>query len=92
MNLDIDHLAITLQGVAPDMGEQVAAVLGGVLSEHLGELAARAAGPGVAHLDLGSVCAPAGADAQALSALIAARLVDALKHGQATAAAPGEAS
>jgi hypothetical protein len=76
MNLDIDHIAITLQGVSPDLGGRVSDLLGGALTRQLSELKLRSASSTLAHADLGVIDAPAGADAQALTELIASRLVD----------------
>lgn len=76
MNLDIERIAITLQNVSPLLGEQVAGALDGVLRQRLSALKLRGAGSGAAQLDLGVIDAPAGTSAQALTDLIAARLVD----------------
>ena len=76
MNLDIDHLAITLQGVSPDLGGRVQDLLSGELTRRLSELKLRTgANTAVSHADLGAIQAPAGADAQALTDLIATQLI-----------------
>lgn len=94
MNLDIERIAITLQGVAPLLGNHVAGALDGALKQRLSDLKLRAAGSGVAQIDLGVIEAPAGATAQALTDLIAARLVDWIAREQgatpAESAQPGE--
>jgi len=77
MNLDIEHLAITLQGVSTDLGGQVQAMLNGELTRRLSELKLRTGGAtAMPHADLGAIEAPAGADAHALTELIATRLID----------------
>ncbi|MEO7232682.1 MAG: hypothetical protein ABJA84_00790 [Polaromonas sp.] len=82
MNLDIAHLRVTLQDVSPDLGGRVTELLGHALQRQLSGLKpngggiARDMARDIAHADLGFIEAPAGADAQALSELIAAQLVD----------------
>lgn len=75
MNLDIEHLAITLQGVSPDLGGRVKDLLAGELNRRLSELKLRTATTDIAQADLGPIHAPAGADAQALTDLIATQLI-----------------
>ncbi len=75
MNLDIEHLAITLQSVSPDLGSRISELLGGALTRQLSDLKLRSA-IDMDHADLGVIDAPAGADAQTLTELIASRLVD----------------
>ncbi|RZI83925.1 MAG: hypothetical protein EOP38_10860 [Rubrivivax sp.] len=75
MKLDIDHIAITLQGVSPDLGGRVSDLLSGTLSRQLSGLKLRTASSAIAQADLGPIEAPAGADAQAITDLIAARLL-----------------
>jgi hypothetical protein len=99
MNIDIEHIAITLRGISPGIGGQLAELLGGALSERLGALD-RDGLPGAAigGLDLGVIDAPDGCDARALSDLIAVRLIDWIgRHGApppgpAALPATGEAS
>ena len=77
MNLDIAHLAVTLQDVSPGLGGRVSELLGDALQRQLSDLKLRGdTASDIAFVDLGSVEAPAGADAQALSELIAAQLID----------------
>lgn len=76
MKLDIDHLAVTLQGVSTEMGGQVQDLLGPALSRRLSDLKLRGASSVIAQADLGAIDAPAGMDAHSLTDLIAARLVD----------------
>ncbi|MGH6646431.1 hypothetical protein [Aquabacterium sp.] len=75
MNLDIEHLAITLQGVSPDLGGRVKDLLAGELNRRLSELKLRTATTDIAQADLGPIQGPAGADAQALTDLIATQLI-----------------
>lgn len=76
MNVEIERLAITLQNVPAALGDRVADRLEGVLKQALSMLKLHGAGNGLAQIDLGVVDAPAPADAQVISELIAARLVD----------------
>lgn len=76
MKLDIDHLALTLQGVSTEVGGQVQDLLGPALNRRLSELKLRGASDSIPHADLGAIDAPADLDAHALTDLIAARLVD----------------
>ena len=87
MKLDIERLAITLQGVAPDTGGLVADLLGNVLARRLSGLDLHAVRADLAQADIGTIDAPAGIDAQALTDLIAGRLIDWLEreHGAASA-------
>ncbi len=80
MTLAIDHIAITLQGVSPDLGGRVSELLAGALTRRLSSLKLRGAWHGLAHADLGIIDAPAHADAQALTEMIAARLADWVEH------------
>jgi hypothetical protein len=83
MNIDIERIAITLQGASPMLGSQVAGALDGALQQQLSALKLRTLGSGVAGADLGVIQAPRGADARAVTDLIAARLADWLEreHG-----------
>jgi hypothetical protein len=89
MTLAIDHIAITLQGVSPDLGGRVSELLAGALTRRLSALQLRNAGDALAHADLGVIDAPAHADAQALTEMIATRLADWVEnaHGQKAASA-----
>lgn len=91
MNLDIERIAITLQGVSPDTGSRVADLLGGVLTRRLSELDRHAIRAGIEHADIGTVDAPAGIDAQELTELIAGRLIDWLEREQRNTS-PGQAN
>ena len=91
MTLAIDHIAITLQGVSPDLGGRVSELLAGALTRRLSALKLRDAGDGLAHADLGVIDAPAQADAHALTEMIAARLVDWVEHERGQQAAIGGA-
>lgn len=82
MKLDIERLAITLQGVAPDTGSLVADLLGSVLTRRLAGLDLHAVHADLAQADIGTIDAPAGIDAQALTDLIAGRLIDWLEREQ----------
>jgi hypothetical protein len=81
MNLDIAHLAIGLQDVSPDLGARVTELLGPALQRRLSGLGphggsgAQEVARDLAHVDLGVIEAPAGADPRTLSELIAAQLV-----------------
>jgi hypothetical protein len=94
MNLNIERIAITLQGISPDLGDRVTDLLGGALTRRLSDLKLRTAGSSlgasIAHADLAAIDAPAGLDAHALTDLIAARLVDWVQcqHGANTTPAP----
>jgi hypothetical protein len=92
MTLAIDHIAITLQGVSPDLGGRVSELLAGALTRRLSSLKLRTAGAGLAHADLGLIDAPAHADAQALTEMIAARLVDWVEHEHGQQAAHASAT
>ena len=85
MNLDIERLAITLQGVSPDTGGRVADLLGGVLTRRLSELDRHALAADVEHADIGAVEVPEGINAEALTELIAGRLIDWLEREQRSA-------
>jgi hypothetical protein len=80
MNLDIAHLAIRLAGVSPDLGARVTELLGPALQRRLSRLAPHQddatddAAPDIAHVDLGLIEVPAGADPRTVSELIAAQL------------------
>lgn len=76
MKVNIDHLAITLQGVSTEVGGQVQDLLGPALNRRLSDLKLRGAGSAIAQADLGAIDATAGMDAHALTDLIAARLLD----------------
>jgi len=76
MNVDIERIAITLQGVPETLGAGVAEHLDSALQRRLSELKLRTGGNGVAAVDLGVIDAPANADARVLTELIAARLVE----------------
>ena len=76
MNLEIERIAISLQGVSAALGERVAGVLEGALKARLSTLKLNTAGNGIALLDLGLIDAPAHADEHLLTELIASRLVD----------------
>jgi hypothetical protein len=87
MNLDIAHMAVSLQGLSPELGARVTELLGPALQRRLSGLGphggssgsggsgARDAARDIAHVDLGVIEAPAGADPRALSELIAAQLL-----------------
>ncbi len=100
MNIDIEHFAITLRGIAPGMGGQLTELLNGSISERLGALERGLQDGAIGALDLGVIDAPGGCDARALSDLIAARLIDWIaQHGEPVfdatgtdAPAPAEAS
>ena len=89
MNLDIERLAITLQGVSPDIGNSVADLLGGVLTQLLSQVDRQAIPADIEHVDIGTVEVPAGIDAHALTKLIATRLIDWLEREQQSSANPG---
>jgi len=82
MNLEIEHLAITLQGVSPDLGGRVKEMLGDELNRRLSGLKLRTATSDIAHANLGAIEAPAGADAQALTDLIATQLIGWIERGE----------
>jgi hypothetical protein len=104
MNVDIERIAITLHGVPIALGNGIAAHLDSALERRLSELKLRTAGSGISQMNLGVIDAPADADAQAISDLIAARLVDwiarehdapapaATSESTGSTAAPGEES
>jgi hypothetical protein len=81
MNLEIERLAITLQGVSPDLGGRVKAMLGDELSRRLADMTLRT-GTDIAHANLGAIEAPAGADAQTLTDLIATQLIGWIERGE----------
>ncbi len=80
MSLEIERLAITLQGVSPDTGGRIADLLGGILTRRLSELDRDALAADIEQADLGSVEVSAGTDARALAELIAGRLIDWLER------------
>ncbi|HEY4066023.1 MAG TPA: hypothetical protein VGM74_03940 [Burkholderiaceae bacterium] len=80
MTLAIDHIAITLQGVSPELGERASGLLADALTRRLSSLKLATAGAGLAHADLGVIDAPAKVDAPALAEMIAARLADWVSH------------
>jgi hypothetical protein len=82
MSLDIERIAITLQGVSPDTGGRVADLLAGVLTRRLAALDRHAIRADIEQADIGTIDAPAGIDAQALTELIAGRLIDWLEREQ----------
>ena len=82
MNLDIERIAIRLQGVPQDTGGLVADLLGGVLTRRLSELDLHAVPADIAHADIGTLDVPAGIDAHALTELIARHLIDWLEREQ----------
>jgi hypothetical protein len=92
MNVDIERIAITLHGVPIALGDGIAAHLDSALERRLSELKLRTAGSGISQMDLGVIDAPADADAQAISNLIAARLVDwiAREHDAGATGAPSD--
>ena len=100
MTLSIERIAITLQGGPDSLGSDIAQALPGALRRRLSESKLLVVGDGLAMgtaaLDLGVIDAPAGADARALTQLIAARVIDWVtrEHGgsdtDASAATAGE--
>ena len=91
MNVDIERLAITLQGFPAGISEHLPEQLGGALQRRLSELQPGTLGSGLATLDLGVIDAPAHADAQTLCKLIAARLGEWVTHAHDPASAQAEA-
>ena len=87
MNVDIEHIAITLLGVPIALGDGIVERLDGVLRRRLSELKLGTAGSGVAQVDLAAADAPAHADAHAITEMIAARLVDWIAREHDAAAA-----
>lgn len=82
MNLEIEHLAITLQGVSPDLGGRVKEMLGDELSRRLSDMTLRTASTDILQANLGAIEAPAGADAQTLTDLIATQLIGWIERGE----------
>jgi hypothetical protein len=76
MNVDIERVAITLQGVPLALGDQVAERLDEALKRRLSELKLRGAGTGLARADLGVIDASSSMDASEMTDLIAARLAE----------------
>lgn len=75
MNVEIEQLAITLQDVPIALGDNVADQMERVIRRALSELKLRTAGTGVANVDLGVISAPAHADANTITELIASSIV-----------------
>jgi len=82
MRIEIDRLEIALDGVSAQVAEHAVAGLEGELRRRLASLPLGAAATAVPQLAVGPLDLPPNADAAALRALIAERLLGALVRGQ----------
>jgi len=76
--IDIDRLNVALHGVSAVVAEEAMAGLESVLRRRLGGLRGSAVTSAVPELRIGPLDLPRGADAAALRALVADRLLEAL--------------